>query len=317
MRTSLLLLALGSSLVAPAALASAPKIPADEDIGTRPAQSAPSAGTQIVETDGDGLDTDHHHNRERGPTLGQERHPAPPPQIATDPPGDWYLLHAGVRPHLGTFGGVAALALAHERIERFYGALSLSLIRNDAGSHYGGLQLALGRNLSDDFGGIAQIGIGENRARNFIGLGQVAVAYNRTVDTAALFQLAGYNRAKEFYGALQLGGYNRTDRAFGGLMQLGAFNHSREDFTGFAQIGVFNAQGEDLFDESNDDGRFAGIAQGEELHSNPAISLKSRQHLVADTERVVGCHHQRHRFGLAWRGGKISDGLASSREKQQ
>src|SRR5438067_2258140 len=35
--------------------------------------------------------------------------------IATDPPGDWAVLHAGLRPSLHTFGGIATLALAHAR----------------------------------------------------------------------------------------------------------------------------------------------------------------------------------------------------------
>src|SRR5262249_8517651 len=71
--------------------------------------------------------------------------------VATDPPTDWAVLHAGLRPHLGTFGGIATFALAHERTEQFYGAFSLSGIRNDAGTHVGIAQLSLGRNLSDTF----------------------------------------------------------------------------------------------------------------------------------------------------------------------
>ena len=39
--------------------------------------------------------------------------------IATDPPGDWAVLHAGLRPRLGTFGGIATVALAHARPEQF------------------------------------------------------------------------------------------------------------------------------------------------------------------------------------------------------
>ncbi|HMR11731.1 MAG TPA: hypothetical protein PKA88_38380, partial [Polyangiaceae bacterium] len=100
MRTSLLLLALGSAFVAPAALASAPKIPADEDIGTRPAATPGRSPTQIVATDGEQTDAEERTTGggSQAMELGHERHPAPPPQIATDPPGDWYLLHAGVRP---------------------------------------------------------------------------------------------------------------------------------------------------------------------------------------------------------------------------
>ena len=83
--------------------------------------------------------------------------------IATDPPGDWAVLHAGLRPKLGTFGGIATLALAHARTESFYGGFSLSAVRNDAGTHIGLAQIALGRNLSDSFGGGVQLSITENR----------------------------------------------------------------------------------------------------------------------------------------------------------
>lgn len=193
MRTPLLSLVLATVTSAPVALATPPASAAD-DIGTTPARSP----AQLVAADEERVS---HRGLERGPEASP--HPAMPAPIATEPPGDWWVLHAGVRPRLGTFGGIAALGLAHERIERFYGVLSLSLIRNDAGTHYGGVQLALGRNLSDDFGGIAQIGVGENRARSFAGVGQLALAYNRTLDTAAVFQVAGYNRAGDFAGALQ------------------------------------------------------------------------------------------------------------------
>src|SRR5512146_710223 len=124
MRTSTLFACLvGSSLVASSAFAQTRSAePEQEDIGTRPAQIATSGDKQpgYVET-------------ERPPGT-----PSQPPVIAEEPPPDWAVLHAGVRPHLGTFGGIGVLALAHERVERFYGIFSLSLIRNDAGTHYGG-----------------------------------------------------------------------------------------------------------------------------------------------------------------------------------
>src|SRR5262245_28544929 len=90
--------------------------------------------------------------------------------VAVDPRTDWAVLHAGVRPHLGTFGGIATFALAHERTERFYGGFSLSALRNDAGTHVGIAQIAFGRNLADTFVGAAQISLTENRARDFYGL---------------------------------------------------------------------------------------------------------------------------------------------------
>src|SRR5262245_57859001 len=123
-----------------------------DDIGTRPAQKAPSA---VVPED------DHPAPPRPSPSVDRESGPLvidrtePPPAapehyrvrdapVAKDPPGDWYVAHAGLRPHLGTFGGLGTFALAHGRTERFYGALSLSIVRNDAGTHVGAAQVALG-----------------------------------------------------------------------------------------------------------------------------------------------------------------------------
>jgi hypothetical protein len=131
--------------------------------------------------------------------------------IATDPPGDWAVLHAGLRPKIGTFGGIATLALAHARTESFYGGFSLSAVRNDAGTHIGLAQIALGRNLSDTFGGGMQVSITENRARNFYGIGQLSLAYNRSLDMTAVTQIGAFNRARELTAVAQLGLYNRTD----------------------------------------------------------------------------------------------------------
>jgi len=183
--------------------------------------------------------------------------------IATDPPGDWAVLHAGLRPKIATFGGIATFALAHARTESFYGGFSLSAVRNDAGTHVGLAQIALGRNLSDSFAGGYQLSITENRARSFVGLGQTALAYNRALDIKAVTQLAIFNRAKSFTGVAQLGAYNRTDASFAGATQLGAFNHSRGDFVGLVQLGAVNATGRQVFGDKNNAGNnsFSGVAQ--------------------------------------------------------
>ncbi len=196
-----------------------------------------------------------------GPSYDSDVRRSSGAPIATDPPGDWAVLHAGLRPKLGTFGGIATLALAHARTESFYGGFSLSAVRNDAGTHIGVAQIALGRNLSDSFGGGVQLSITENRARNFIGIGQLSLAYNRSLEMTAVTQLGAFNRAKEFNGVSQLGLYNRTDKNFMGATQLGVFNHSRGDFSGIAQLGVMNATGPQIFGDHGDKNRFAGIAQ--------------------------------------------------------
>jgi hypothetical protein len=183
--------------------------------------------------------------------------------IATDPPGDWAVLHAGLRPRLGTFGGIATFALAHARTEQFYGGFSLSAVRNDAGTHIGLAQIALGRNLSDTFGGGVQLSITENRARTFTGIGQTSLAYNRSLSFTGITQLAAFNRAKSFAGVTELGLYNRTDKSFAGAAQIGAFNHAQGDFAGIVQLGVVNTTGAKVFGEKETAGKseFAGIAQ--------------------------------------------------------
>src|SRR5262249_23969209 len=110
----------------------------DDEIGTRPAQAA--AAPPLADSTS-ALDSDH-----RSRLV-----------LASEPPVDWAVLHAGLRPHLGTYGGIATFAFARARTESFYGVLSLSAIRNDAGTHFGAAQIALGRNLADTFAGVGQV----------------------------------------------------------------------------------------------------------------------------------------------------------------
>lgn len=242
--------------------------------GTTPARSkaqmqAPQAGSQQgaptqampapMERASDSADVESTVSTSPGYDSDTRRWSAAP--IATDPPGDWAVLHAGLRPKIGTFGGIATLALAHARTESFYGGFSLSAVRNDAGTHIGLAQIALGRNLSDTFGGGVQVSITENRARNFIGVGQLSLAYNRALDMTAVTQLGAFNRARDFNGVTQLGLYNRTDKNFRGAAELGVFNHSRGDFAGIAQLGVVNATGPKVFGDHGDKNSFAGITQ--------------------------------------------------------
>src|SRR5205085_11815064 len=124
----------------------------ENDMGTTPARKSPQAAPTsrdapsssptlaLERTDG----TDDEPDAYPGDTGRHYRGREAP--IATAPPPDWAVLHAGLRPQLGTFGGIATLALAHARTERFYGAFSLSAVRNDAGLHVGAAQLGLGRN---------------------------------------------------------------------------------------------------------------------------------------------------------------------------
>jgi hypothetical protein len=245
-----------------------------EAIGTTPARSTvpqaapnksrppPASSPQALERDsGDGGGERDYADVEDQYQGGGRHYRGGEAPIATAPPPDWAVLHAGLRPQLGTFGGIATFALAHARTERFYGAFSFSAVRNDAGIHVGGAQLGLGRNLSDEFRGGLQLSLTENRARDFVGLGQTSLAYNRAGEIAAAYQFAAFNRASKFAGAAQVGLYNRTDSSFTGLAEIGAFNHSKRDFTGVLQIGVMNGTGR-LMDEHHDSKhRFAGLAQ--------------------------------------------------------
>jgi hypothetical protein len=238
----------------------------DESIGTKPArsatpQAAPEAMRPSSSTGSSGSSM-----WSEDPSVDQDQLRARRAAIASDPPPDWAVLHAGLRPRLGTFGGIATFAAAHARTERFYGGFSLSAVRNDAGTHIGAAQIALGRNLSDTFGGGMQLSIGENRARTFIGLGQVALAYNRSLSFNGITQIAAYNRAKSFTGLVQLGPYNRTDESFAGVAEIGLYDHSHRDFSGLVQVGVVAASGPKVFGDFDDHDRgrkerFAGLAQ--------------------------------------------------------
>jgi hypothetical protein len=252
MRPYLLSFLVTSSILLQAASALAQESNDDASIGTRPAAS-PGAPQSVPPQPSD----------LRVAEDSSEGRPSRRVYVASDPPGDWAVLHAGLRPHIGTFGGIATLALAHARSERFYGVFSLSMIRNDAGTHVGLAQTGLGRNLSDEFIGGAQVSLTENRARTFRGIGQTSLAYNRSLSMVGVLQLAAFNRAKSFGGGVQLGGYNRTDEEFTGIAQLGAFNHSRNDFSGVLQLGAVNGSGKKLFgdDEDREGQRFAGFAQ--------------------------------------------------------
>jgi hypothetical protein len=208
---------------------------ADDSFGTTPARPyTPAASPTVVET------------AEPAPF---DRPPEAP--LAKDPPPDWAVFHVGLRPQLGTFGGIATIALAHARTERFYGGFSLSLIRNDAGTHVGLAQIALGRNLADTSVGLVQLSLAENRARNFVGLGQLALAYNRALDVNGVAQIGAYNRVGSFGGLTQLGALNRADESFAGGLQIGAYNGTSERFAGVAQVGAM----------SQSRGKFAGLAQ--------------------------------------------------------
>ena len=136
MNRRLLLAALAATAVSSVTSAAFAREPAD-DIGTMPAaKSAPEpANTKKADV-------------ERVGGYGEVEVDDPPPPVAVNPPSDWAVLHAGLRPRIGTFGGIATLALAHARTERFYGVLSLSLVRSDAGTHVGLTQFSIGRSVS-------------------------------------------------------------------------------------------------------------------------------------------------------------------------
>lgn len=273
-----------SRTVAPAALAVGLLFPAssaraDDDIGTTPAkpragEAAPAAPTptsvpvSAAEPASPKTDVERESSRGVGGIFGssdeepvrRRRREAP---LATDPPKDWAVLYGGLRPQLGTFGGIAVLGAAQSRVERFYGAFSFATVRNDAGDHVGLAQLALGRNLANDFGGGFQLSLTENRARDFVGTGQVTLAYNRAGDMLAVTQLGGYNRAKRFAGVAQVGLYDRADETFSGVAQVGAFDHVRGTFRGIAQLGVVTAAGDDLLPSGSADENegFRGVVQ--------------------------------------------------------
>src|SRR4051794_513016 len=107
-KLALLPVAAASLLVlAPAASARADSSE-DVSIGTRPAQAAPPAKSAASPLPS--LDVGEAPRESEAEPEARRRL-----QVAGDPGTDWAVLHAGFRPHVGTFGGIATLALAHAR----------------------------------------------------------------------------------------------------------------------------------------------------------------------------------------------------------
>jgi hypothetical protein len=63
------------------------------------------------------------------PTPSQHMRTSEGAAIAKDPPPDWAVLHAGLKPELGTFGGIGTLALAQSTVENFYGGFQFAFVR--------------------------------------------------------------------------------------------------------------------------------------------------------------------------------------------
>jgi hypothetical protein len=197
-------------------------------------------------------------------------------------PLNWLGLYAGIRPRLGTFGGLASLALVESNTDRFYGGFSAALIRNEASLHAGALQFALGRNGSQRFYGGLQLSLVRNEAQSFAGLAQVTPFMNRADQASALAQASFANHANDFRGGAQIGFWNRSESSCACLVQIGATNmvfkafdfstaYTRQArsndgvFRGAAQVGVTNLAthfaGLGQFGLVNAAGSFVGVAQ--------------------------------------------------------
>ena len=162
---------------------------------------------------------------------------AAPVTEAPAPAHDWALLHAGIRPRLATFGGIATLAVAQGRVHHFYGVASFATVRQDAGVFVGATELALGQANAEKFYGVAQLGLSKNLASgSFTGVAQLSLAHNDAETFGGVLQLAPYDRAGDFYGVAQIGGYDHTERDFGGALQLGLANAEADRFRGLTQI---------------------------------------------------------------------------------
>lgn len=165
--------------------------------------------------------------------------------IAAEEPHDWAVLHAGLSPNLGTFGGIGTFELAGGRTRKFYGVTAVSGVRDHAELFVGALQLAIGHAESDDFYGLAQVGLTHADAKDLHGLLQTSVAYAHADSFQGLAQTAVYSRAEDFEGVMQLGVVSSIGEPFGdegkgftGGLQAGALAYSSGSFTGIVQAGA-------------------------------------------------------------------------------
>jgi hypothetical protein len=165
---------------------------------------------------------------------------------APKPPKDWAILYAGLRPDLGTFGGVATLSLADAHTRRFYGVASIGGVKDEVDHFVGGVQLTLGHAHAHDLYGAAQI----------------AISHAEAGDLRAPLQLSlAYAEARSFGGALELAPYARSGH-FAGLTQVGVYDRVDEGFVGGLQLGVVASAGKVFdFDGPSDTGTFTGLAQ--------------------------------------------------------
>jgi hypothetical protein len=161
-------------------------------------------------------------------------------------PKDWAILYAGLRPDLGTFGGVATLSLADAHTRRFYGVASVGGVKDEV----------------DRFVGGAQVTLGHAHAHDLYGAAQIAISHAEAGDLRAPLQLSlAYAEARSFGGALQLAPYARSGQ-FAGLAQVGVYDRVDDGFVGGLELGVVSSAGKPFdFDGPSETGTFTGIAQ--------------------------------------------------------
>ncbi|MBN2191495.1 MAG: hypothetical protein JW751_01660 [Polyangiaceae bacterium] len=160
---------------------------------------------------------------------------------------DWAVLHAGFRPRLGTFGGLATLALVDGDIERFYGGLRFSFVKDSATRFTGGVQLAPVYAEASAFTGALQLGSVARTRQGFTGglqLGVVSLAdgeFNGLVQAGAV---VGIGRMFEEYEQVTCA---QTSHDFTGLLQVGLAVSTRGRFIGLAQVGGVVWTGGDMY----------------------------------------------------------------------
>lgn len=195
------------------------------------------------------------------------RDPPPSPVPAAENRYDWAVLHAGLEPRLGTFGGIATLALVDGDAERFYGGLRFSGAKDSATLFVGGVQLAPYFARAWSLYGVGQLAVAHAHANRFRGAFQATLGYARAGTFMGGLQFGPVASARVFTGGAQVGLVSWVDRRFEGLLQVGAvvaigdemFETTRndaacareDDFTGVAQIGLV----------ASTRGRFIGLAQ--------------------------------------------------------
>jgi hypothetical protein len=209
--------------------------------------AAPALGGENEPNDGryaprpPGNEPDSHDDGGDIPCNAGDPNCEPPAQGGDEAPSDenrydWAVLHLGVAPKLGTFGGIATLELGLGDTKEFYGGLSFSVLGDKVGIFGGGLQLALGLAETRSFTGGFQLGAVSRVDEEFLGLAQIGILTRTDGRFQGLLQLGGTATVGDMVEECEAEDCQKD--TFSGALQVGLLASTRGRVIGLAQVGA-------------------------------------------------------------------------------